>query len=350
MTSASSSPPELVHLSRLSAHIGGRIDLVQGPGGNTSQKIEGCLWIKGSGVWLSDAGRKNIFVPIELQRARGLVEAGVADLTSCVIGTHAMRPSIETAMHALLAPAVVIHTHSVNTLTWAVRSDGRAAVASRLDGLRWGWLDYVRPGPDLATALGALLLQDPGLQVVVLGNHGLLVAADTVEEAELLMELVEERVAVPARAFAAPSPEDLGDYARTTGCRMPSLVDTHSLARDPLSMRLASEGAMYPDHAVFLGGRIPMAPGSNGAGVSEELLAILATPPYCAIVPGRAVVLGQRCTPATEAMLAACALVAMRLDDTVSVTRLAAQEIDALRSWDLEKLRQQNDRSECTPS
>jgi len=56
---------DLIHLS---AFLGSNIDLVQGGGGNTSVKIEGKLFVKASGYWLSDAGKKNIFTSVEIKK------------------------------------------------------------------------------------------------------------------------------------------------------------------------------------------------------------------------------------------------------------------------------------------
>jgi rhamnose utilization protein RhaD (predicted bifunctional aldolase and dehydrogenase) len=328
-------------LSDLSARIGGRIDLVQGAGGNVSQKTGDILWIKASGTWLADALVQDIFVPIQLSMARASLAAGHSDLSSSIIGKSSMRPSIETAMHVLLESSIVVHVHSVNTLAWVVRVDGREAVGRRLDGLRWGWVDYVRPGRDLAEAVGRLLAQDSRIQVVLLGNHGLTVAADSVEEAEALVHEVEERLTVAARPVRPPSAAELDGYARVANCRMPAILETHALAIDPLAMAIASNGALYPDHAVFLGSRVPIVAATDVATGSVALQKALMTTPHCAIVADKAVLLGTHCSAATEAMLACCALVAIRLDPAVPVARLAVAEVDALRSWDVEQFRQQ---------
>ena len=51
-------------ISELSKKIGDDLDLIQGAGGNTSEKIGDELWVKASGCWLSDALKKNIFISV----------------------------------------------------------------------------------------------------------------------------------------------------------------------------------------------------------------------------------------------------------------------------------------------
>ena len=51
-------------ISKLSKKIGDDIDLIQGAGGNVSEKIGDDLWVKASGCWLSDALKENIFISV----------------------------------------------------------------------------------------------------------------------------------------------------------------------------------------------------------------------------------------------------------------------------------------------
>jgi rhamnose utilization protein RhaD (predicted bifunctional aldolase and dehydrogenase) len=115
---------------------------VQASNGNTSIKLEGILWIKGSGKWLARANQEEILIPIELAEAKETVEQG-GEIAPRQISTNGMmRPSIETAMHAVLPHRVVIHVHSINTIAWAIRSDGIEELTARLRGLHWQWIPY----------------------------------------------------------------------------------------------------------------------------------------------------------------------------------------------------------------
>ena len=68
-------PPEFVSLSQ---EIGVQPLLVQGPGGNTSVKIDGQMWVKASGTELAEALDKSIFVAVDPARAKQELD-GVGD-------------------------------------------------------------------------------------------------------------------------------------------------------------------------------------------------------------------------------------------------------------------------------
>ena len=85
---------------------------------------------------------------------------------------------------------IVLHVHSVNTIAWAVRTDARDEFARRLDGLAWHYLSYHHPGLPLARAVSNAIAQD-AVDVLILGNHGLVVGAATCEAAEALVAEVE---------------------------------------------------------------------------------------------------------------------------------------------------------------
>src|SRR6185436_14707154 len=203
--------PDLGSLRRLSARIGRNLDLVQAGGGNTSIKESGTLWVKASGMWLVDAEKEDMFLPVDMRDILRCVEESidyVADYGSSAGGNAgALRPSVETAMHAVLPHAVVVHVHSVNTIAWAVRLDAPACLENVLAGLRWAWIPYVHPGLILAQRIRDLLSQRPDvLNVLILGNHGLVVGAEDCDSAEGLLDEVERRLALPPRATTAANP------------------------------------------------------------------------------------------------------------------------------------------------
>jgi len=64
---------------QFSEEIGNNLDLIQGAGGNTSLKNDEILWVKASGCWLRDAGRKNIFVPVRYKGVLDRLDKGQED-------------------------------------------------------------------------------------------------------------------------------------------------------------------------------------------------------------------------------------------------------------------------------
>ncbi len=97
-----------------------------------------------------------------------------------------LRPSIETTVHALMPQKVVIHVHCVETIATAVQTNGAAIAAERLPGIPHVFVPYARPGLPLAKAIAERLQEKTS--VLILGNHGLAVAAETVADAAILLD------------------------------------------------------------------------------------------------------------------------------------------------------------------
>ena len=177
---------------------------MQAAGGNTSLKSDGVMWIKASGTWLKDALTRDIFVAVDhaaLMQALARNDPACETCTAFVrtdLNASGLRPSIETTVHALMPQRVVVHVHCVNTIAWAIRSDAADRLSERLAGFAWAFIPYARPGLPLAGAIAERLR--PGVDVLVLGNHGLVVAADTVAAAEALLDRVVHAVQRPVRA------------------------------------------------------------------------------------------------------------------------------------------------------
>ncbi|MHC2796587.1 ribulose-5-phosphate 4-epimerase/fuculose-1-phosphate aldolase [Mesorhizobium jarvisii] len=195
-------------LRSLSARIGADPLLVQGAGGNTSIKQSGVLWIKASGTWLKNARDDEIMVPVALAPLldavahRSPAAEAAGQFTLADLNPRQLRPSIETTVHALLPQKIVVHVHCVETISIAVQANAEALLEGRLRGLDWAFVPYRRPGLPLAQAIAERL--KPATNVLVLGNHGLVVAADTVAEAALLLQRVTGLLARAAAPGSAP--------------------------------------------------------------------------------------------------------------------------------------------------
>src|SRR5258706_6944532 len=162
-------PIELKPLLELTGRVGSDPLLTQASTGNSSIKLGDTLWIKASGKWMADAGREDILIPLDLAEVRRCVGQNIDPAERC------SKASIETAMHAVLPHRAVLHLHCVNTIAWAVRQDAPDQLADRLRGLRWRWIPYVASGMPLARQVERALLESAGTDVLVLGNHGLVI-------------------------------------------------------------------------------------------------------------------------------------------------------------------------------
>ncbi|MCJ9700118.1 MULTISPECIES: class II aldolase/adducin family protein [unclassified Bradyrhizobium] len=331
----------LNELRRMSARVGRNILLVQGAGGNSSIKHDDILWVKASGTWLADAEQKDIFVPVPLGAARtALAQDDVRVPLAANAGTT-LRPSIETSLHALMPHPVVLHVHSVNTIAWAVRTDAREEFARRLDGLAWRWLDYHHPGLPLAKAVQNALAQDR-IDVLILGNHGLVVGAETCAAAEALVDEVETRLALEPRSTIGPDEEARRSLCAGTPYRLTRDPQCHSIAIDPSSRAIATSGSLYPDHVVFLGPGLPVLErGEDLRALTSRVRADGLPHPVALLIPGLGCVIRKDASDGAEAMLSCLALVICRLPLTAQVRYLTQNNEAALVNWDAERYRQQ---------
>lgn len=334
-------PALLDELRRMSARVGRNILLVQGAGGNSSIKHDDVLWVKASGTWLAEAEHKDIFVPVSLGAARAALAQGDERVPLVPNAGTTLRASIETSLHALMPHRIVLHVHSVNTIAWAVRSDAREDLARRLDGLTWCWLDYRHPGLPLARAVSQILAEGAA-DVLILGNHGLVVGAETCADAETLVDEVERRLALAPRSAIPADEEALRSLCAGTAYRLPKDSLCHSVAVDRYSRAIATSGSLYPDHVVFLGPGLPV------LEQDEDLRALASRAeadgrphPVALIIPGLGCVVRKDASDGAEAMLSCLALVIGRLPLTARIHYLTAENEHALLNWDAERYRRQ---------
>ncbi|MFN0191149.1 MAG: class II aldolase/adducin family protein [Aestuariivirga sp.] len=319
---------ELAELRDFSARIGADPLLVQAAGGNTSLKADGVMWIKASGTWLKHAASREIMAPVNLP---ALLDAISRDDPACEtcqdfvrsdLNASGLRPSIETTVHALMPQRVVAHVHCVNTIAWAIQQNSREALPALLAKFNWAYVPYARPGRPLAKTISQVLR--PGVNVLVLENHGLAVAANSVADTERLLGEVVARLVRPVRPALPADLDSLAEHADGSGYEPARDLETHALATDPVAQAKAYRDVFYPDHVVFVGVGVPTAPGIG--------------PAY--VVPGKGVFIRKDAKPAVEPMIRCLADVMRRIAPDDQLRALTADDIDKLANWDAEKYRQ----------
>ncbi|WP_421914270.1 class II aldolase/adducin family protein [Mesorhizobium sp.] len=332
---------ELAALRSLSATIGRDPHMTQAAGGNTSLKAGDTLWIKASGTWLKDALAEDIMVPVDTVSLLKAVEGRdpAADRPQIfaieALNTRKLRPSIETTVHALMPQRIVLHVHCVDTISLAVQTDCEDEAARRLGGVEWAYVPYFRPGLPLAQGIAERLR--PGVDVLILGNHGLVVAAETVAGAQALLRRVNALLARPPRQVAQPDIVALLKLAGETGYRLPADIEAHAVAIDPESRRMAVGGSLYPDHVIFLGNGSVVA--RSGEAVAD-VIHRLDTRPAAILFPGLGVLMRGDAGASADAMIRCLADVTARVDVTARLNYLTDAENDQLMNWDAERYRQ----------
>ena len=304
----------------LSAMLGSDPLQVQGPGGNTSIKEGAVMFIKASGTELADAEEKDIFVAVD--RAAAVLEAqekaGDGSCKDTVLDkSHGLRPSIETTFHAAFDHRVVAHTHSVATITHAISPEGRTEAEAKLDGLNFAMVPYAKPGLPLTREILARI--EPETKVVILQNHGLICAGDSVEEVRDLIADVEERLKLPPRDTKAAEPTKAAPDGFVWS-------DYGWLAQDETAFDLARTGTYYPDHVVFLG---PALPTQDHDGNPPAILQ-----------KGEGVLIKADATPSQKAMLRCASDVLSRVQDGWTIEPIGEAAEAELLNWDAEKYRQ----------
>jgi len=312
---------QLVEISRA---VGAREDYVQAGGGNTSVKSPDgrTMAIKASGTALPAMSESAGWVEVDVAAALSLFERqDLAKLSTderearvlqhffaAVVGGQG-RPSVETALHAMLG-RFVIHTHptAANALNCGPEEEALKAItqAGELPPL---WIPYTDPGWRLAhtvRAAAAVYEKAHGCRptVIFMGNHGLLVAAEEAQACiRLHAEWVErcERYFRPAaKPFQTPPEIDSATlraamvavrkaWQEVKGSapfvRLTERAELASVACDERAAILAS-GALSPDHIVYTGAHAVLAESIEELPAKLKPALEEKAPPRVAVVRG----------------------------------------------------------------
>lgn len=209
---------DLIDLSRF---YGRGNDFVISGGGNTSVKDAERMAVKASGFALRDITEAG-FVELSRRPVRAILSRSYspdplrreAEIKADLMASRTEpekggRPSVEASLHEMLEWRLVVHTHpyAVNALTCS--RDGEAA-ARELFNDEALWVPYTDPGYRLAMAMQERLLSYRAAhrgnpRIVLMQNHGLVVAADTAAEIRSLTDDVVRRIAA---RFRGPVPRE----------------------------------------------------------------------------------------------------------------------------------------------
>jgi rhamnulose-1-phosphate aldolase/alcohol dehydrogenase len=168
-------------------------------GGNTSAKVRmtdpltrapvDVLWVKGSGGDLGSIGLEGFATLYldklaalpDLYRGREHEDEMAALFAHCAFNLNPRATSIDTPPHAFIPHAHVDHMHADAIIALAAAREGPRITREIFDGMI-GWVPWQRPGFDLGLKIGALSREQPRLQGVVLGGHGLFTWGATAKE------------------------------------------------------------------------------------------------------------------------------------------------------------------------
>ena len=190
--------PEIQDLITVSRFYGQKKQFVIAAGGNTSYKDENHLWIKASGINLGDID-ENGFCLLDRHQLNAIPnqkfseepaireeQVKTALLNARIHLDSGLRPSVETSLHNLFSYNFVVHTHMtlVNGLMCSKLANEKT---SEIFGENVLFVPYSDPGfvsfkiiSEEISKYNEKFGRDP--QIVLIQNHGIFVAANTIDE------------------------------------------------------------------------------------------------------------------------------------------------------------------------
>ncbi len=338
---------EINALRELSRKVGVDPLQVQAAGGNTSVKLGDRMWIKASGTCLADACDSDLFVPVQLDALRQALlvsdpraEKSV-DFVEQALNPNGLRPSIETTVHAVLPQNVVVHVHCVDTIALAVQTNGKALLQQLLASFNWLWVPYRRPGLPLSKYIASALTRGVDADVVVLGNHGLVVAADSVPLAEALLQRVRDAIKQPVKKSSPPVIETLSKLSKGSQYLPAEELATHAVAMDKASLSIAAGGSLYPDHVIFLGNGTTVAnQGQAIDQIAKDNKGEKAELPLSIVVPEVGVLMHKEANDSQFALARCLSDVCRRVPDGAAINYLEPGQVHELLHWEAESYRQ----------
>jgi len=260
--------------------------LIQGPGGNASWKEKKVLWIKGSGTWLMNAHKEEIFIPVSLTKLHISLAENIFDIKPDVISKTNLHPSIETLLHAIMPHKIVFHLHAIDILANLVHDDFQKRIENKIGySNRYLFIDYFKPGPELAKEIYKKMINFENVDIIFLKNHGVVIGGQNIFEIDQTLQFLTQELRLEQLVLHTV----IYPFHRTSdflirGYKPCNDVYTTHLIKDPrLINRLKNEWAVYPDHLVFLGAKPIILPIDFNTPQLDNILETLC-PPYIFVI------------------------------------------------------------------
>ncbi len=346
---------------------------MQAGGGNTSIKLsDGNLYVKASGMSLSDVANKEDFCCVRWQPLLQFLDGADGDTDIFALEAKAnqivkentqagpKRPSIETLMHCTLGH-LTLHTHPIAVNALTCRADWKEKLAEQFKGAFF--IDYKTPGAALAISLQQQLRKRnwrPGSPALIfLQNHGLIVAGTSKDE---ILRTTNDVVAQLARSL----PIDLRKYqlVNLVSSLVNQLCSTQSVAYlsdDQILNQIVSDNPSSllarpatPDQLVYCGPAGLLLHGQESVANTQAVSSYLnefKQPPKVVILKDKdrhhILLLGQslrKCKELEDVLKSHVLL--QQGDQTKEMQFLSQNEINYLTDWEAEKYRVRSN-SDC---
>ena len=299
------------NLIAMSRRYGGDSRYVLAGGGNTSAKADGVLYVKASGTRLSNISESG-FVKLDMDTLSAMFQKAypandkqreseaLCDMMDARLVGEEARPSVECLLHGLFPQTYVLHLHPalVNGMTCGV--SGQKSCEA-LFGDQAVWVPLIKPGYTLAKACYELFQERKTKlgdvpNILFMQNHGVIVAADTIEEIDRLMALVMDTIAKQAGALPDFTAQPVPDQALEAAPVLRMLYRTSAgkacavFHRSAAVLALAAEDIrkpFNPDQIVYCkASLLELEPGSDIKAAFNRFLVANGYAPKIAILNG----------------------------------------------------------------
>ena len=226
---------------------------IQGPGGNFSVKNDTEMWIKSSGVLLKEVSESYGITKCMLKPAfdfkfnsvvgipSSREEMEYVDLiTEMMCDGENLRPSMESAFHAILPEKWVFHTHSAGFSVLAAFGEEKLSeLALEFSQVDFVFIDQCLPGYDLARRIQIEMQKftTKSVKCIALQNHGVIWASNDLQDLDQQMKTVEDSLSqrFSLAKFCLPAEIEGGlDFSAWESFHF-------------------SKEAIFPDYALFFG-------------------------------------------------------------------------------------------------
>jgi rhamnulose-1-phosphate aldolase/alcohol dehydrogenase len=190
-------PEQLLYRSNL---LGSDLRITNYGGGNTSAKVEQkdpltgeqirVLYVKGSGGDLGSMkmdGFSSLYVD-KLESLRKIYRGHAHEdemagfFPHCFFNLNPRATSIDTPPHCFIPHRHVDHMHADSIIAIAAAKNGER-LTRECFGDTMGWIPWQRPGFDLGLKAGQMAKDNPRLEGLILGSHGLVTWGKTSKDA-----------------------------------------------------------------------------------------------------------------------------------------------------------------------
>jgi len=268
-------------LIKISHYAAANIGYIQGGGGNTSVKLDDhTMAVKASGCKLSQMGPLEGYVVVDYKKIKEYFatadsthadfdsESGKQLQQSILLqeGLKELRPSVEAGFHSVLK-TYVIHTHSVYANLLCCSKEGKALATQLFESISYLWLPYVDPGAKLTLTISDAI-RDFGRipDVIFMENHGVIVTADTADDAIELHEKVNTLIRTHFN-LSVDFPEVVLEQVKNSDGTTKLVKSASPYVKDFFEQNAKElvfirEKVLYPDQLVYLNNSIYKKDGS----------------------------------------------------------------------------------------